>query len=129
MKQSQFVSSSARKSRKAHFSAPSSIRRKILSATLSKELRGKYNVRAVPIRKDDEVLIVRGSSQKGSGKVTNVYRKKLSIVVEVASVGSKRVHPSNVIITKLKLDNDRKALLERRKRTATTNAVDATLVD
>lgn len=36
--------SSRRKSRKAHFSAPSSVRRNIMSAPLSKELREKYNV-------------------------------------------------------------------------------------
>jgi hypothetical protein len=39
------VSSSRRKSRKAHFAAPSSIRRKIMSSALSKDLRTKYNVR------------------------------------------------------------------------------------
>lgn len=39
------VSSSRRKSRKAHFAAPSSIRRKIMSSALSKDLRGKHNVR------------------------------------------------------------------------------------
>lgn len=39
------ISSSRRKSRKAHFTAPSSVRRKIMSSALSKELRGKYNVR------------------------------------------------------------------------------------
>lgn len=38
------VSSSRRKSRKAHFTAPSHIRRKIMSSPLSKELREKYNV-------------------------------------------------------------------------------------
>lgn len=37
---------SRRKSRKAHFSAPSSVRRTIMSAPLSKELREKYNVSA-----------------------------------------------------------------------------------
>ena len=41
------TSSARRKSRKAHFSAPSSVRRKIMSSSLSKELRGKYNVRIV----------------------------------------------------------------------------------
>lgn len=41
------VSSSRRKSRKLHFSAPSSIRRKIMSSSLSKELRSKYHVRLV----------------------------------------------------------------------------------
>jgi hypothetical protein len=39
------IASSRRKSRKAHFSAPSSERRVIMSAPLSKELREKYNVR------------------------------------------------------------------------------------
>lgn len=39
----------------AHFSAPSSERRKIMSAPLSEEMRKKYNVRSLPIRKDDEV--------------------------------------------------------------------------
>lgn len=39
------LASSRRKSRKAHFSAPSSVRRVIMSAPLSKELREKYNVR------------------------------------------------------------------------------------
>jgi hypothetical protein len=39
------VSSSRRKSRKAHFKAPSSIRRKIMSSPLSKDLRSKHSVR------------------------------------------------------------------------------------
>jgi ribosomal protein L24p/L26e, archaeal/eukaryotic len=55
------VTSSRRKQRKAHFTAPSHIRRKIMSTHLSKDLRKKYNVRAVPIRKDDEVIVVRGT--------------------------------------------------------------------
>merc|ERR1739848_107131 len=54
-KQNSAVSSCARKSRKAHFNAPSHLRRKIMSASLSKELRGQYNVRSMPLVKDDEV--------------------------------------------------------------------------
>ena len=46
MKFSPNVSSSRRKSRKAHFTAPSSVRRIIMSAALSSELRNKYHVRA-----------------------------------------------------------------------------------
>ena len=38
------ISSSRRKSRKAHFAAPSSVRRKIMSSALAKDLRAKYNV-------------------------------------------------------------------------------------
>jgi len=50
MKFNPFVSSSRRKSRKRHFNAPSHIRRQIMSAPLSKDLRNKHNVRSMPIR-------------------------------------------------------------------------------
>ncbi|KAK3321131.1 ribosomal protein l26 [Cercophora scortea] len=114
--------SSRRKSRKAHFSAPSSIRRNIMSAPLSKELREKYNVRSIPIRKDDEVTIIRGSNKDKEGKVTSVYRLKYVIHVERVSREKASgqsvplgIHPSNVVITKLKLDKDRESILERIK--------------
>ncbi|GAB1313634.1 60S ribosomal protein L26A [Madurella fahalii] len=116
------VSSSRRKSRKAHFSAPSSVRRDIMSAPLSKELREKYNVRSIPIRKDDEVQIVRGLNKDKEGKVTSVYRLKYVIHVERVTrekaTGASvplGIHPSNVVITKLKLDKDRENILARIK--------------
>merc|ERR1712196_102644 len=115
------VASSRRKSRKAHFTAPSSVRRKIMSAHLNKELKHKYHVKSMPIRKDDEVLVVRGSHRGREGKVIQVYRKKYVIHIErvtreksngsTVNVG---IHPSNVAITKLKLDKDRRAILERK---------------
>ncbi|KAH6851302.1 translation protein SH3-like domain-containing protein [Chaetomium sp. MPI-CAGE-AT-0009] len=116
------VSSSRRKSRKAHFSAPSSIRRNIMSAPLSKELREKYNVRSMPIRKDDEVQIVRGLNKDKEGKVTSVYRLKYVIHIERVTRDKASgqsvplgIHPSNVVITKLKLDKDREDILARIK--------------
>ncbi|KAL8812852.1 MAG: hypothetical protein Q9223_000395 [Gallowayella weberi] len=112
--------SSRRKARKAHFSAPSGVRRTIMSAPLSKELRAEHNVRAVPIRKDDEVSIVRGSNKSRGGKVTSVYRLKYVIHIErVAREKSNGqsvplgIHPSKVMITKLKMDKDRTDLLKR----------------
>ena len=57
------VSSDQGKSRKAHFQASSSQKRIIMSASLSKELQAKYNVRSMPIRKDDEVSIGGGRPQ------------------------------------------------------------------
>ncbi|KAK7467256.1 60S ribosomal protein L26A [Stygiomarasmius scandens] len=125
MKYSADVSSSRRKARKAHFAAPSSIRRKIMSSPLSKELRAKHNARSLPIRKDDEVRIVRGKYKGREGKVTQVYRKKWVIHVDrvqrdksngaTASIG---IHPSNVVITTVKLDKDRRAILDRKNRKA-----------
>lgn len=57
MKFNKLVTSSRRKNRRRHFNAPSHIRRKIMSAPLSKDLRTKHNVRSIPIRKDDEVQV------------------------------------------------------------------------
>ena len=57
MKFNKLISSSRRKNRRRHFSAPSHIRRKLMSSPLSKELRKKYNVRSIPVRKDDEVMV------------------------------------------------------------------------
>ena len=110
-----------------------------MSSALSKELRGKHNVRpfitgflmtigltrivnsfqclqtrSLPIRKDDEVRIVRGKYKGREGKVTQVYRKKWVIHVDRVqrdkSNGSSApigIHPSNVVITTIKLDKDR----------------------
>lgn len=57
MKLNKSVTASRSKNRKRHFTAPSHIRRKLMSSPLSKELRQKYNVRSMPIRKDDEVQV------------------------------------------------------------------------
>jgi len=82
MKRNPGVSSSRRKARKAHFTAPSNIRRKIMSSPLSRELRTKYNVRSIPIRKDDEVTVSAGTYKGREGKVISVYRRKYIIYVE-----------------------------------------------
>ncbi|KAF1911787.1 translation protein SH3-like domain-containing protein [Ampelomyces quisqualis] len=115
------VASSRRKSRKAHFGAPSSVRRVIMSAPLSKELREKHGVRSIPIRKDDEIMVVRGSNKGREGKVTSVYRLKYCIhvngIVREKSNGQSvpiPLAPSKVVVTKLKLDKDREKILERK---------------
>ncbi|KAF4125856.1 large subunit ribosomal protein L26e [Geosmithia morbida] len=116
------VSSSRRKSRAAHFKAPSDQRRVIMSAPLSKELREQYNVRSIPVRKDDEVTIVRGSNKGREGKITAVYRAKYVIHIERVTRDKASgqsvplgIHPSNVVINKLKLDKDRESILARSK--------------
>ena len=122
-KYSTAVSSSRRKSRKAHFGAHSEARRKRMSANLSKELQARHGVRSMPIRKDDEVLITRGMYKTREGKVTAVYRKKW--VVHVERITREKVNgasvpvgipASSLVITKLKLDKDRKAKLEAKSK-------------
>ncbi|VDN54002.1 unnamed protein product [Dracunculus medinensis] len=121
MKQNQFVSSSARKSRKAHFNAPSHLRRKMMSAPLIKDLRNKHGIRSIPIRRDDEVTVVRGHYRGNSGRVMRVYRKKFVIHIDKitrekanGSTVHIPIHPSKVQIIKLKMDKDRRDLIERK---------------
>jgi len=75
----------------------------------------------MPIRKDDEVIITRGTYKGREGRVTTVYRKKWVIHVERVTkekVNSATVQvgikPSNVAITKLKLNSDREKILKRK---------------
>ncbi|KAL4629141.1 hypothetical protein ACB092_05G287200 [Castanea dentata] len=104
MKYNPRVTSSCCKNRKAHFTAPSNVRRVLLSTLVSTELRSKYNVRSMPVRKDDEVKvwvihIERVTREKVNGSTVNVG-----------------VNPSKVVITKLRLDKDRKSLLNRKAK-------------
>lgn len=95
-----------------------------MSAPLSPELRQKYKVRSLPIRKNDEVRVVRGQ-YKTEGRVVTCYRKKYVVHIEritrdkasqmPVAVG---IHPSNCVITKIKMDKDRKAILDRKNREA-----------
>lgn len=106
-----------------------------MSAPLSKELRAKYKVRSMPIHKGDEVQVVRGERKDSTAaKVVRVYRKKFVIHIERLQCRKNNgihvhigIHPSNVgatfefiddsiqvVIHKLKLDKDRRALLERK---------------
>lgn len=71
-------------------------------------------IRSLPIRRDDEVLIVRGSNKGREGKVVQVYRKKFVIHVDRVTREKTNgttvqlpIHPSNVVITKVKTDKDR----------------------
>jgi len=83
--------------------------------------------RSIPVRKDDEVMVVRGSFKGREGKVVQVYRKKW--VIHIDRVTREKVngasvpigvHPSNVVVTKVKLDKDRKSILERKNRSSKT---------
>ena len=73
-----------------------------------------YQARSIPIRKDDEVRIVRGKYKGREGKVSQVYRKKWVIHVDRVQRDKANgssipigIHPSNVVIINIKLDKDR----------------------
>ncbi|MES1907010.1 MAG: 60S ribosomal protein L26A [Cercozoa sp. M6MM] len=121
MKYNKAATSDRTKQRKAHFQATSLQRRKIMSSTLSPELRKKYGVRSVPIRKGDTVMVMRGHYKGREGKVIQVYRKKYVVHVERVTTDKTNgatvpvgLHTSKLMITDLFLNKDRKALLARK---------------
>lgn len=120
MKRSVKVSSSRRTQRRNLYQAPSSIRRKIMSCRLSKELRNKHKVRSLPIRKNDVVKVLKGKAKNKTGKVTTVYRRRWVIYVDKITKDKQNgqpinvpLRPNNCVIETLHLDKDRKDLIDR----------------
>jgi len=92
------------------------------SSMLSKELSEEYKTRIMGIRKGDTVSIMRGNYREMEGKVIKVNHKKNFIYIEGVTREKADgdpvfvpIHPSNVMIKKLNLeDKRRKDILERR---------------
>ncbi len=112
-----------RKQRKYRLSAPLHTRQKFVHSHLSKDLRKKYGKRSIGLRKGDKVKIMRGKFKKHEGKVEKIDMKKTRIFVTGAEItkrdGTKRLivlHPSNLMITELDLDDKlRQKALERKR--------------
>ena len=114
------VSKKPRKARRAQREAPLHRKSSSLKAHLSPELRGEYGVRSVRVRVGDSVRIVRGAYRGVEGKVLRVYPGEGRVTVEGLTRQNARgdnvpikIHSSNLIITKLSLDDKlRKEKLE-----------------
>lgn len=117
-------SSQPRKQRLALFTAPLHTRQKLMSAPLSPELREKYGVKNLPIRKGDKVRIMRGDFKGHEGSIVKVDLRKLRIYVDGVTIkkldGTPRfvpIHPSKVMIISLDLkDKMRREIIERRAK-------------
>ena len=101
-----------RKQRKYRHNAPLHIKQKFVSAHLSKELHKKYGKRSMNLRKGDSVKIMRGQFKNKTGKIEEVGLKKIRAYVSgiefVKKDGTKArypIHPSNLMITELNMDD------------------------
>jgi len=111
-----------RKQRRAYYNAPLHIRWKLMSATLSPELREKFGVRSLPVRKGDKVKVMRGSFKGHIGKVAKIDLRRYRIFIDGVTItrsdGSpvfRPIHPSKVMIVELDLSDPwRRKILERR---------------
>jgi len=105
-----------RKQVKFRANAPNHIKRTFMGATLDKELRKKYGMRSIVVRKGDEVKVMRGKFAKKQGKVGEVDVKHTRIQIDGlqrSKVGGEKLitwfHPSNVKIIILNV-SDKKRL-------------------
>ncbi|MBU0536388.1 MAG: 50S ribosomal protein L24 [Nanoarchaeota archaeon] len=109
------------KQRKYAANSPVHIKRRMMSAHLSKDLRAKHGTRSVPLRSGDKVKIMRGRFKGHTGSVDRSDIDRLAVYITGIEVikkdGSKTMPPiraSNVMITDLSL-NDKRRLSKKKK--------------
>ena len=117
---SHIVASKRRAQRKLQLSAPSSIRRKLMSCHLTKTLRDEHKLRALPIKRGDEVKILKGKWKGKKGKVVQVYRKRNCIYVDKVQREKQNgqtiylpIKPCYCVVEKLFINKDRTKTIER----------------
>lgn len=115
-------STQPRKQRKYTYTAPLHLKQKELHVHVSSELRKKYGIRNIRVRKGDKVKIMRGQFAPKEGKIERVDVKRTKLFISGAEIikkdGSKTLyplHPSNLLIIELDLsDKIRKAKLDEK---------------
>ena len=115
------IASKRRAQRKLQLGAPSSVKRKLMSSHLNKSLRDQYKIRSLPIKRGDEVKILKGKAKGKSGKVVQVYRKRNCIYVDKVQRDKQNgqtvflpIKPSYCVIEKLLINKDRTKTIEKR---------------
>ncbi len=100
---------------KYRHNAPMHIKRNMLSAHLSKQLKEKHKKRAVVIRKGDTAKVMRGQFRGKTGKIENVSIKLGSVYLSGIEThrkdGTKALYPidpSNLMLTELNPEDKRR---------------------
>lgn len=120
-----------RKQRKYRHNAPLHVRQKFVSAHLSEVLITRFGKRSLPLKKGDEVKVMRGSDKGFKGKVERINLKNSKVYVDGLNVkkvdGSevlKPVNPSNLLITDPKMEDKRRQMIVERSREAKEKKVE-----
>ena len=104
------------------YTAPLHKRRKRVASHLSKELRQQFKRRSLPVRKGDEVTVMRGTYAGKTGKISDVdldsYKVYIEGITRKRTIGTEvqvPIDPSNLKITNLNLDDEfRRKMLQRK---------------
>lgn len=103
---------SPRRQRKALYTASPFERRRRMTVPLSRELRGRFRARSLPIRKGDTVRVLSGSFVGREERVAKVDRRSYSVILDNVTLktGEEKLKPlpirtSHLVITRLNLSD------------------------
>lgn len=122
------ASKQPRKQRKYLINAPKHVKRKFMSATLSKDLRAKHNRRSIEVRMGDEVEVMRGKFDGKKGKITAFNTRKSKVAVEGLQMTKKEGTKVNVWFSPSKVkiitldENDKTRFQNKNKMGEVKNA-------
>ena len=112
-------SKSPRKQRKNLYSSSLHTNKKRLKCRLDEFLQEEYGLRSLVVKTGDLAKIMRGQFRDTEGKVIRVDYKDIQVFLDSATVTKSDgkevnipVHPSNLMLVKLELNDERKRLIE-----------------
>jgi large subunit ribosomal protein L24 len=110
---------SPRKQRKQVLENPLHANRNMLKCRLDEFLQEDYGLRSLIVKKGDLAKVMRGQFRDTEGKVVRVDYKNIRVHLDSATVtkadgkeANVPIHPSNLMLVKLELDDERKKILE-----------------
>ncbi len=109
------TSSHPGKQRKYRYTAPLHIKGKFLDAHVAEDAAKEHGVKTIRVIEGDTVKVMRGDHAGTEGKVREVDVKRENVTVdgvsEVKADGKevpRKIHASNLLITKLNTDDERR---------------------
>jgi large subunit ribosomal protein L24 len=109
------------KQRKRIYKSPIHSHKKMLKCRLDEFLREEYSLRSLVVKKGDLVRVMRGQFRDTEGKVVKVDYSAIRVYLESATTtkadGKEAqipVHPSNLMLVKLELDDERKQIIDNK---------------
>jgi large subunit ribosomal protein L24 len=110
-----------RKQRRIVHEAPLHANKRRLKCHLDEFLQEEYGLRALVVKTGDLVRILRGQFRDTEGKVIRVDYADARVYLDSASITKSDgkevnvpVHPSNLMLVKLELDDERKKIIEKK---------------
>ncbi|MBD3404886.1 MAG: 50S ribosomal protein L24 [Candidatus Lokiarchaeota archaeon] len=95
--------------------------KKLLRCRLDEFLREEYGMRSLTVKKGDLVRVMRGQFRETEGKIVRIDYSKALVYLDNATTTKADgkevqipIHPSNLMLVKLELDDDRRAIIEKK---------------